>query len=503
MFEQTTLFDVKPSGAVYANEQTIEELAAEDKGEFRHYISTGGEDTIHLSFWVQWKRSSLFEMLHEAQQIARTPKKQRTNIDEDAENCCPSITIGEHTYTVAPAGFKAGKSDDGSPYFDYKIKEGGISFGIAMRDFNPKAEKSLPNLRVEIGSLPLITSNAKTVYIECLKRIKAMGCTIKRESLSRVDIAADLCGEDITPLQDGIDEGAKSAKARATEVFHNCPGETFFPTPETDDTEYRKHKLGNILTGFSMGKGPLLVRCYEKCIQSQKNEELFTAMQEHRWGLAPEKAVRLEFQLRSEALRSFVIVGEQDGIYTFEDWMKYRKSIMQYLMKDWLVIFEGKHDKRHPERSTIHPLWAKLHRAFNNWMEGETYKVKRKKKKLTIESDDLVKQGIGCIMSAAAKSQMEFDASQPGAVTEMATWAFHAIHNIAEEDLREFWMKWTNKQLMVRTKTPQKAIAGHKPRLLESCGVCVTHDTPQLTAQAIGDGATGRAYAERSPQKQR
>jgi hypothetical protein len=138
------------------------------------------------------------------------------------------------------------------------------------------------------------------------------------------------------------------------------------------------------------------VRVYDKFRKSATDSEMLALMQTRRWGgLSGGQAIRVEFELRREKLKSL-------GVESVFDWFDKRGSITHYLSHDWFRMTDGEVDPQHPDRSPTLPDWVLAQDALANW-SGDSLCELLPLPKLSINADHLLQQIIGALISYHAR----------------------------------------------------------------------------------------------------
>ena len=216
----------------------------------------------------------------------------------------------------------------------------------------------------------------------CLKDgrdfIESLGGIIRKEKLSRVDIALDMPGV-------GMDEffAAFNEKRYISRIKSHGFTES------------------NGLT-LKFGESPLLLRIYDKLAETKKcaNSLKAFAMQDRRWGgKIPDKAIRVEFELRRDALK-------ERGIDSVDDYFTKRADLVNYLVRGWFRFTTESVDRenKNQSRAEVLPLWKDVQTAFESWAGSP---VGCSLEPLNLEAVDVsqcFKQALG-VIKAAAKYQ--------------------------------------------------------------------------------------------------
>jgi len=441
----------------------------------------GGEDTTHISFYCKWSRTSpTLRMLQHAKLQAQLPRPK--DADEDALPAT-EVTFGEHTYQVSPEGFSADKSGAKFSYYPYRMRDGGITIGVAARDCDP--DSTTPNIRVEIGSLPLILAGGlPQIWPEIQKRLQALGVHVLKNRIGRVDPCVDLVGCSVSELQSALRERRYVSRAKRSRVYTRLEvndSQEVIASEFDDPLEISEHADGWKDTGFTIGRSRILCRGYNKLAEMAHNEEKQQAMITCRYGEVPATAVRVEFQLTREALRGFTIVGKKNGIETVEDWIEHRGAICTYLCTQWLKFVNETFDARHTERITaehLHPIWKRVIAAFHEWTSAAAAKVERVAKSIKLQSEPLINQAVGCFTTSVLRAGYDINPDEPQWEDKFLDHVMRAFKQSLTR--KDFFRKVRAKEDRIEISIPRSAI--HPFKRVENCVVGVTHSQPRAVS---------------------
>lgn len=180
----------------------------------------------------------------------------------------------------------------------------------------------------------------------CEAYVRAVAATLGAVSelrVRRLDLAADVAGWAIRPGD--RDLWIKPGRSPVT---------SYVDLPEAENV--REHGQGTRITGYTVGAGgPILLRVYDKRTHLAEREPDKREGEELLWksrGWSGEGPVtRVEFQLRTEALRSFGVEGPE-GLARALD------PLWQNLTHRWCRL--ALLDNKRPDRRTLDPRWALL-----------------------------------------------------------------------------------------------------------------------------------------------
>lgn len=446
--------------------------------------TTGGEDTLHVSLYVEWD-NSLFACYCQDFDGAQRQEKENTKQEEEQEGeAFPhGVEIGGYNYYVAPHGARRG--DDTSCYFHYVLKRNDITFLLSERDL--KDEKSPPNARVEIGSKPLMAWGLPACWRMVRDFFKEIGGKIMRNGISRVDFCADLPGVDVHPFQNAISRDSFVTRAKAVSLWEDH-GDT-----DEDTCKTSKHLRGKRKSGVTIGKDKILCRIYDKVLEVQKDPDKQMILEQNRWGGKPqEKAVRVEFQIRREALTKFHHDRKPLDISSVEDWQKDKYFVVMACCRKWLRIYKHKFDRTHTARlnaSDLLPGWVKAIAAFEAWSNPDrpndehtaqeiAKKTTRETKPLEAAPFKLVEGAIGCVVSAMIRSGETFN--RENYIRKVKTFTSMAF---AEVMSAKGWMTFARKEIEKTNRLNASVLDdtyfAAVIKRMANCGVRVTTHAPQ------------------------
>ncbi|MBU1735846.1 MAG: replication initiation factor domain-containing protein [Verrucomicrobia bacterium] len=294
-----------------------------------HWV--GAEDWLECSMYVDWlpekwvETRDKLEIYKELAAHEEVPKEfKRWDVNGIEVN-------------VEPAGAKLGHKNKGS-YFAYKMEYGEITVLIAD---HPSPRGSIPNVVIRINGEACLIYGA----INCLKHgrdfIACLGGIIRKEKLSRVDIALDMPGVGMSDFFAAFNEKRYICRAKS-----------------------RGFTESNGLT-LKFGESPLLLRIYDKLAETQKraNPLKAFAIKDRRWdGVIPGQAARVEFELKREALK-------ERGIDSPDDYFMKRADLVNYLVRGWFRFTSEVVDRenKNQSRAEVLPLWKEVQTAFESW----------------------------------------------------------------------------------------------------------------------------------------
>lgn len=155
------------------------------------------------------------------------------------------------------------------------------------------------------------------------------------------------------------------------------------------------------VTGLTFGKGDIVLRIYDKKLETEHSPEKRAYLEHYRWGGHVKSAVRVEFQIRRNKLKDW-------NMGTLEGYLKERAARVAYLTTNWARVVVDKHGGRsNVSRAGISNIWVKVQEAFEAWM-GKAEPAKPEKAKLKpLHEPSLVRQAVGCFKSLLAQRNPE------------------------------------------------------------------------------------------------
>ena len=447
-------------------------------------VTTGGVDTIHISYYCAFSDRFLdsIEKIRQAREIAENPPV----VNEGGEAREPTFECEDSVYTVMPYGFSAGKGENvRATYFKYVLKAEGVTIALADRECkkDPKA-KSNPNVRVEIGAMPLIwAGSVENIMPRIEQQLADMGLLIVKNRLARIDLCADLAFP-IKNLQLAVWNHQYITRAKTQRLFKEFDKNSVLAGEFDGNETVNVHMTQTRETGFVIGRDKILCRGYDKLLKEAHCEDMLLALEQRRCGgTLWEMMSRIEFQLRRDALRGMAVIGEIDGIKTWEDFVKYQAEIARYLTHDWLIFTENEFDRSHTDRvredlDNWHHNWVEVCEAFEETFGKARGEIMRLQSPMKRTAQEHITQAIGCCQSAIIKTDLNISREDPNWIEQVAVFNYIATLEQLEdgENRRRFWDRWKIKQRRQKNAIPQDAIPN--PEDLASVGAGVTHGQP-------------------------
>mgnify|MGYP003375355171 CR=1 FL=1 len=354
---------------VYSNTGGSKTIDVENKGlttdDFRAWKC--GEDWFEGGLGVWWQEHEGLELW---QALAGAKAK---GIEENEDQV---ITWQGMKWVIG----KRGVSEPFGEGFPYALWCEGIQFHLRGRN-QPTGQSELQPSGTSANVRFRVTGGPLTVWAgvpSCWSKIQDIIALLKGDlrwnKLTRVDLCADTTKYAVSDFMKLWDAGQVVCRA----------------TGHTKHGECRKE------TGLSLGKAPLMLRIYDKLaeLRQKGTPEKWALMEQVRWGCKPDRATRVEFELRREKLVDL-------GCGSVQDYLSKRGGLVNHLCLKWFRLTDRLPDCNHVYRALNHSIWNEVHEAFQEWA-GKTDEVLRPDRaKLDIDPHGLMLQAVGCAVKAA------------------------------------------------------------------------------------------------------
>lgn len=279
---------------------------------------------------------------------------------------------------VSVGVYPSGKKSGGGRGMYYRFKVLCRGFVLMISEHSRPIEQT-PNVLVEMGSTLLMsTRGLPLAWAELKNTLECLGGYVFWSKVSRMDVCADLPGVNVAELVNLVLAKQRVCRARSLTYF--------------EEEEYWR--------GIQLGTGQVVLRMYDKAFevyrkkQDSVKQHLLLA---HRWGGPQDTALRVEFQVRREALKGAGI----DGV---GDYFRKRKDLVAYLVNDWFRLTAVRPDKanNNTQRAETHPQWLEIVKAFEAWAGASTEPLRRDRRRTQRDPIRLVKQAFGCLLGAVS-----------------------------------------------------------------------------------------------------
>ena len=319
----------------------------------------GREDTADWGWLVEFSEDKLKELK------AKLSAAQKAAQSGDVKGSL--VRIGCVQCLVKPAGGRVGL------YFHWIVEGLGVRLAIMDRE---KPFGETPNVRVHVGSVRLLHEPLDRVWAQTKLLVEEMGGKVVGEKLSRVDACLDMVGVGVKEFVDPFVSGRSIRRGRKCGVYLD----------------------GLAWTGFHVGSGAIRLRIYDKVAECKGDAVKWDLMVARVYGgEVPEVASRVEFQLRRKVLKEL-------EVETVADWISKRGAILEYLVTEWFRLTDEEVDRDNSSRFGPSRLWGRVCEGFSTWA-GPAFiaAVRTRVKRSSMDIEGLVRQGIGCFTSAAAR----------------------------------------------------------------------------------------------------
>lgn len=335
------------------------------------------------SFWVQWIDYGFLDLLDFLKRQLQETDFQQQGVFNDC-------------------GLDWNLQRTGTSLYNFRLVAGDVTILLNRRAPNG----SVPNLRIEVGSL-----TSQTSLFQTLKEIKLWmerkGAILLKEQVTEVHLAADFIGVDIKTL--GIEsQDYWIQRANSFNVHHN----------------HRK------LTGISIGKGDIMLRIYDKVEElkrSENKQEVFAEL----WQVSKYddlSVTRVEYQLRRPVLKEFEHLEYCSGISDIKTLLFSLKALWNYCTHDWsrfvgtIVDRENKNQKRN--------FYSEFWHIVRDVVWSGLDEMRREKPIKHKNLESLRKQARGILMSVCAFFLHNFDD-----IDQIVNYS----QSLIEEDLRLYY----------------------------------------------------------------
>ncbi len=283
-------------------------------------VLASGVDTLYVSFDLMWEQTDFLDLL-------RDVKERAVENEREGELW---LGVGE-----GKDGWAANVKPFGVQGYEWLLTSADFNIRIG----NWLEPSSRPSARVEISSEALWRMGVETVCSRVVRIFQTAGASIIRRLVSRADLCVDVL----------IPEGVWSSSLLDYAV--------------TRARYTAAHRENGKLTGLSIGKGAIGARLYDKPEEIRAQSGKVWMYKVWRIEEVPEgkRVIRVEFQLRREALKSL-------GLDTVEDFQNGAEGAWAYCTQKWLK-FQSRPGEHANLRETF-PWWQVIQEAFARGQKG-------------------------------------------------------------------------------------------------------------------------------------
>ncbi len=319
-----------------------------------------GVDSLVIGFKVsQYHNVNDFEALSEAK--AKAGERQFNSKGA-------SVTWFGVDWNILPRGASG---------YEWIMSNADIKICIARE---AQSGRVMPELYVTFTSEFLWEKGIRQAMVE-VEQWLSRWATIVGNKVSRADLCLDVAMP--FPVIDLNKDMVTRAKSKVEHNEHQVSS---------------RHVSGKATTGYSVGKGDLMARIYDKTKEIRKSgKEWFKDIWLASGWDGKQTVVRFEFQSRRGFLKEM-------GVDSFSDLLERLADVWRYYTHDWLKICvpgSGSNQARWQCRD----YWSLVQGSFD--LFGEAYGVLRYKAK-NVKYEHLVKQARGCLVSACALKNSQY-----------------------------------------------------------------------------------------------
>ena len=315
-------------------------------------IVNAGVDTLAVGFGIaEYRTAQCFDALYEAK--ARAGEKMFGN--KGAE-----VIFFDKEFSVSARGTKG---------YEWVLDNGDIRVYIACK---AQSGRIIPEVYITFRSQYLWRVGHEKAFYEVKEWVDTWAFAIG-DRVSRVDLCVDIQME--MPKLDLAKEAVTRSKGKV-EYYEPC-----------------EHYIsGRIDTGYKFGSGALVARIYDKTIEIKKTQkEWFKIIWLSDGWDGKTVIVRVEYQARRNLLKEM-------SVDNFESLCERLADLWRYFTADWLTIRVPNSDS-HRYRWPLAGWWEVVQNGLS--LFGQAHGILRNKQHV-YKYGRLIKQGMGCTISAAA-----------------------------------------------------------------------------------------------------
>lgn len=351
-------------------------------------LEAGGLDTLEVSLYGYW-HPAIWHGLKSDLDAAK--KRAEAGVDGDY-----IVSAEGDELPVRATGVRKGV------FCRWVLMWNGCTIAIVN---NPAPSDFRLSVHVTIGSLRLMEVGHEVAWQSVLDLLRCLGYEHGRDVVGRADLCTDHADASMDGIAKAVDQKRLICKARKAKRYENA----------------------DQLETYVRGSGPLLVRIYDKAIECRNDPVKEAVLIERRWGKRCEHAVRVEFQLRNNALQRLFSVRSVDELF------KALGTISKFCCGEWFrIVNEFDRKNRNHARATVTKFWEQVQVSFETWTVPALPRVSRSRKRVP-EFKQLAKQAVGCVSSIAAHVDGDFMSKWMEVGREFHDEAKQAIENKRRE----------------------------------------------------------------------
>ena len=230
----------------------------------------------------------------------------------------------------------------------------------------------------------MVSGGLKFVYPSFLETLEALGACVNANIVSEMHVCVDL-------------QNTRSANSSISSTADiRCSHGKRRNTHETSggaDVESSTHGYGLRSTGFEFGSAISLC-IYEKRWEVRNSPTKLAIIEKVRWGGPMHCAVRVEFKVRRETLKS-------RNIHTVDDWEREKGGFIRWLNEDWFRMTECDVHRTNTAKAETWATWRLVQAMFVSCV-GDGQKPPKLELGIYVYPNALVQQAVGCLTKAMA-----------------------------------------------------------------------------------------------------
>jgi hypothetical protein len=322
---------------------------------------------------------------------------------ENAAGCgYGRMAVGRCIVDVEPAGGLSGKL-----YCPWRFTYEGMTFWVAN---TPNYNESRFNFHVCVPSVPLMAHGIDGCRLLWQKLLVSAGFVVKRSTVSRFDLCADIPGLQVSDLVSMIFAGHAVQRSRTFSLHGRHPD----------------------VNTYSTGSGSrFMLRIYDKLRELRdRPNELKQNLVFSRLYCRPDVLTRVEFQVRRAGFSHLIADGSIEGVIGAAG------DIAKWLTSDWFRICECPVDRNNRKRAMVAHIWQLVQDILSTSVRSGGQHVKWKVSESVGSAGALIKSGMGSITKALAQRGV-----LPGSITDVCREVARACEEFAIDAVGDTWDK--------------------------------------------------------------
>lgn len=281
---------------------------------------------------------------------------------DDGKNC---LNLNGFEFELLPGGLRDGM------FYDYVLIFHGVKILI-----NAAPSGTIAPIRVHVPGLVLLQCDWRAVVADIFDVLERIGFAWERTTVSRADLQVTL----------KIPFGTVAVDMLCTKrVVTDCRG---------DLVHYRQLTTGDASTVWYRSR-TIQLCAYNKTLEMQlgKAGADYTNVWNRMYGEPVEPLSRVEFRLRSDALRRW-------GITSLEDLEDLLPSVVERLTNVWFRVLKSPKVRGHEAGAKLSPIWSKVRAAFLRTFDGSVKQIVPVRRLKSADPIQLIQQARGCMAAA-------------------------------------------------------------------------------------------------------